>query len=55
MLEEKLAYLKELEEMKEEEQQQRESENAKNIQKSLDEDFNNWKTLKIDINMVNIN
>lgn len=51
ILEEKVAYLKELHEMKEEEKRQQ-LENAKNLQKSIEEDYTNWKTLKIDIDMV---
>ena len=52
MLEEKVAYLKELHEMKEEEKRQQ-MESAKNLQKSIEEDYTNWKTLRIDIDMVN--
>lgn len=51
MLEERLAYLKELEEMKEEEKQQH-AESARQLQKSLEDDYNNWKTLRVDIDLV---
>ena len=54
MLEEKLAYFKEMQELKEEERRQ-EIESAKHIQKSLEDDYTNWKTLKIDIDLVNLN
>ena len=53
VLEEKLAYLKELEEIKEEERQQR-MESARCLQMSLEENYNNWKTLRIDIDLVNV-
>ncbi len=48
MLEEKLAYLKELEEIKAEEKRQV-AESGRSVQKSIEEDFTNWKTLMIEI------
>jgi len=48
MLEEKLAYLKELDEIKAAKQV---TESARSLQKSIEEDFDNWKTLRIDIDL----
>jgi len=50
MLEEKLAYLKELEEIKAEEKRHV-AESGRSVQKSIEEDFTNWKTLMIEIDV----
>jgi hypothetical protein len=42
-----------MQELKEEEKQRQEAQNAeKNVRKSLEDDHTNWKTLKIDFELV---